>query len=334
MNCQGTFGHSCLARCATLVGGSLSAIRNSCGHRSSLNSLLVRGMRLAIVLLLFALVSCSEVPVAEDLTQEQAREVVAVLTKHGVHASFSRRRKGVGGFEVSVSEGSFAPAVRILHDAGVPETRNEQFLGILSTNTLLPDSQMVEALRVDYARAVQLEELLENVPGVVSARVVIRLASADVSSSGKGSAYRGAAPLERGVSAVLKVKSRKNTPQEEMEKLIRSALPELGESRIHISVYEGDPEESSADPKSDVTPVNFEGFLFGWRVASDDYRGLVLSILGVILLVSVASALAGYWFGFMTAPPRGSGLNRDMPFEGGNLPLDLSESRQFPEVKL
>ncbi|MCI5066148.1 hypothetical protein MRY87_10525 [bacterium] len=317
-------------------------------------------LRLALLFAVWStvLTGCSEQPVAEDLTQEQAREVVAVLSERGIASSFERERRGSDEYTVAVSTGLFSEAVKVLHETGVPERSREAFTKSLSSSSFLPDSRLVEAMRLDHAKSLQIESLLENFPQVISAKVVVQFyADRLPRTPGRSSLLRaeedpfdeeavtGSAPesrkkarrrsrSEHGASVVLKTAAGERISAEEVQNLIRSVIPGLSRERIHISLAPlpvASPEgEEGVAGQSEESTVALQDFLFGWRVAREDYLGLALSLFGTVLLFGCAGLFGGYWYGYMTSPqrdedpPRG-GAGRS-PFASPGLPLgSLSE---------
>ncbi|NBW39742.1 hypothetical protein EBR25_01930 [bacterium] len=275
----------------------------------------------AAVVMSLLMMGCSDVPVAEDISQDQAREVVAVLSKNGIEASFTRKRRGVGNFLVEVAPRDFSTAIRILHEKGIPESSRSEVLSTLSTSSFLPDSRMVEAVRLDFARSLQIESLLENLPDVASARVVLRLHSERPAKKTNTDDLQ-VVKEDRGASVVLKVKDASLAPRSEIQALLQSIIPELEADRIHLAIFSHEPEgEGVSEASLDGEKFDWVELFFGWKVAAADYPAIVLSLLGVLVLVAVAGIFGGYWFGVITTASRGQMSSLDS-FRNGE-PLQL-----------
>ncbi len=260
---------------------------------------------LALLLMILGVNGCDNVPIAEDISQAQAREVIAVLSQQGIEGTFSRKRNGVGSFFVEVPSKDFSSAIRILHARGIPDSSSEEVLSTLSTNSFLPDSRLVEGMRLDFARALQLETLLENLPDIVSAKVMLRLHSREASKQTSVKGAEGLVPAEQGVSVVLRVKDADRSPRAEIQELIRSIVPELNPEKIHLAIFT----DESVEQVESITPprgsdIEYSEMFFGWKVATEDYPAIALSLLGTIMLVAVAGVMGGYWFSVIIRGPR------------------------------
>lgn len=290
----------------------------------------------ALLWIILSTYGCDTVPIAEDISQAQAREVVAVLSEQGIEGIFRRKRNGVGSFFVEVSSKDFPAAVRILHEKGIPESSSEEVLATLSKSSFLPDSRLVEGMRLDFARAMQLEGLLENFPDIISAKVMLRLHVRAVTKHSSGKERESVTGVEQGASIVLRVKDASLIPRSEIEKLLYSIVPELEPEKIHLAIFTDD------SAKQDVTkapmaspPIEYSELFFGWKVATEDYPAIALSLLGTILLVAVAGVMGGYWFGVLVRGPRDRRTTLDSLRGGESLPLqpfvDREEDGRFRE---
>jgi len=56
--------------------------------------------------------------------------------------------------------------------------------------------------------------------------------------------------------------------------------------------------EGAANQAGRVVRIPLTRFLFGWRVAEGDYRGLAVSLIAFLLLMGILGMVAGYWYGF------------------------------------
>lgn len=284
-----------------------------------------RRRNVCLVTLLYIILStygCDSIPIAEDISQAQAREVVAVLSQQGIEGTFHRKRNGVGSFLVEVPSKDFPSAVRILHEKGIPESSSEEVLSTLSKGSFLPDSRLVEGMRIDFARALQLEGLLENFPDVISAKVMLRLHARDTLKQSGAKQREGVIGAERGASVVLRVKDASLTPRSEIEKLLHSIVPELEPEKIHLAIFTDESGKQDAVREPLTTPdVEYSELFFGWKVATEDYPAIALSLLGTILLVAVAGVMGGYWFGFIVRVSRDRRTALDSFRGGEHLPL-------------
>lgn len=279
------------------------------------------------LLLATVLTGCGEVSVVEDVTHLQARKVVAELSRNGVSSYFEKLRRSNGKYHVVVSSGDFSESIRILDDNDLPEAPREEFLTSLTTSSFLPDSKEVEFLRLDHALAIQLEQLVENLPGVVNARAVVRYHSKDEVLSNENTAPSRAASL------VVRTNETYSGDQADVRKIVSSIIPGLGDENLHISFHKsssGGIDGVSHPNSKSVKPVT--SFLFGFNVAKEDYRGLVLSLFGLMLLCAITCGLIGYWMSTMFFSPDVDDELQEL--KSTSLQLESRKREELPEVSI
>jgi len=232
---------------------------------------------------------CNAVPVAEDLDQIQANEVVTVLGTHGI-AAFSRRAMGGRArYAVEVNRGSYSAAVGILDKYKLPSEPRLSFADLVAQKGLLPNSREIENLRLDRALAIEIEESLVLNPIVDSARAVVRLHSA--------------ANKEPGVSVVLLTATDAELNMGDVRQLIAQSLPGIHDTQILVSMHERAQEtlasiEGVKVKDGGVVNVPLASFLVFWSVPHDDSVSLTLILLIAILSVAVVASFLGYMVGF------------------------------------
>jgi type III secretion protein J len=123
---------------------------------------------------LFALVvvGCSA-PVATDLEEGEANELVVALEDQGIAADKAALRSHGGGgerFEVRVATRDLGDALRALDAADLPREREEGFETLLDDSSLVP-SASEERTRETAAVSAELARSIERLPGVADARV-------------------------------------------------------------------------------------------------------------------------------------------------------------------
>lgn len=241
---------------------------------------------LLVVLLLCMVAGCSRSPVADDLAQREANEIVAVLREHGIEATVEKQKGGKGRYSVQVSSQQFGESASLLASLGLPEERKPGFSDLVSSGGILPSSREVESLRLDRASAAELEELLKGLPAVSSASVVVRSHGLAV----------GVAPS---VSAVVQTKPGSVVSADEVKSLLARTVPGLNPSEIVLSVAE---QMVVATGKGKVSGASREGdsmipFLIFWKVPQDQYAGLATLVVCLLLVVSAVAGLVGYVMG-------------------------------------
>lgn len=115
------------------------------------------------------LLACST-PVASNLPEAEANRAVVALEAHGVSADKERDPEAEGRFRVSVGRDEAAAAAGVLAQEAVPSRDNPGVLASLGTGSMVP-SRLAEHARLLAGISGELEQSLQSVDGVVSARV-------------------------------------------------------------------------------------------------------------------------------------------------------------------
>ena len=122
---------------------------------------------LAAALLCTALAGC-KVGVYSNLDEQEANKMMAALTAQAVVAS--KERVGDSGWQLQVEEGDLPRALDVLRDAGLP---NDRFvsMGDMFQKQGLVSTPAEERMRYIYALSQELSRTLNQIDGVVAARV-------------------------------------------------------------------------------------------------------------------------------------------------------------------
>lgn len=274
-------------------------------------------------ILLCLLSACGRVPVAQDVNQTQANKIVATLNSHGIGAEASRRVGGKALYAVEVKHYNYARAIAILNKRNLPGKPKATFDELIAKRGLIPDSRAVEALRIDHALAVQIEELLEQHPAILEAKVVLRR-SFDKTDN------------QPALSAVITKRPAMEIAKPEALAIILKAVPGLSQEQSAVSINEAVPEQKVLEDEGvyykndNLIRVALVPFLFAWHVPEGDYTALVSIFISFMVLFGVIGAIIGYWYGYLNSSRSNfeSGLGELKPKS-----LKLDEERgQLPEV--
>ncbi|MBZ8141753.1 EscJ/YscJ/HrcJ family type III secretion inner membrane ring protein [Rubrivivax gelatinosus] len=115
-----------------------------------------------------ALAGCGREELYAQLDEREVNEMVALLTHAGIDAN--KQRVDGGQYALQVAGGEFARAIQVLHGAGYPRANHES-LGSLFKKEGFVTTQLEERARFMHALAQELEATLQNIDGVVLARV-------------------------------------------------------------------------------------------------------------------------------------------------------------------
>ncbi len=241
-----------------------------------------------IIMLGVLLAGCQGEQVGSGLDQNKANHMMAVLSSHGIGAVVRKEAGGRGSFGVWVERRARSEAAILIDEQRLLEKGNP-IEELISSQGILPGSREVEQIKVDRAVALEVERLLENIPGVVSARVVVR------SSFLK----EGEQPT---VSVVVEDESGMQGRQDQLTTIVQSAVPGVARDRVLITLERSDTDDELREQigvlnvKGKPVPLPLEDFLGLWRTPKDDYSAIAYIIVGLIVACASVGAVAGYWY--------------------------------------
>jgi type III secretion protein J len=126
--------------------------------------------RLAVLLIVALGVSgCKEV-LYSGLTENEANEMVAILTASGVEASRNRDKKGI--YELSVAGSDIAASVEILGERGYPKQQFESLGEVFSADGII-GTPFEQNARFIHAMNEELSHTISSITGIREARVLI-----------------------------------------------------------------------------------------------------------------------------------------------------------------
>ncbi len=234
-----------------------------------------------VAMLLF--VGCASSPVADDVEQREANQIVTILRDNGIDATTEKGRGAKGRYSVKVASSSFGEAVSLLSKLGLPGEKRASFSELMAPHGLLPSSQDVEDLRLDRAMASEVEDLLEGHSAVALASVVVR--SHSLPSGGLPS-----------VSIVLQKKRGVDVSPQQIREVVARAVPGVKAEDVLISIGEM-PYVAINGSAPGASDANLVPFLVFWKVPATEYRGLAFLLFGLFVLASGLAGIGGYIYG-------------------------------------
>lgn len=126
------------------------------------------------VLLVVGLAACRERTLFNDISQRDANEMVVMLQKAGVTAQVETGKQA-GTVTLSVPADQIAIAVQVLEQAGLPRQRQAGLTEVLPKDTWM-SSRMQEDARLAYGIGQELASTIQQMAGVLDARVHVALA--------------------------------------------------------------------------------------------------------------------------------------------------------------
>lgn len=246
---------------------------------------------LAAAAAMLALAACNTVPVSENISQKQAIEIVAVLSKNGVSAAAAKDSSGRAKYTVEVRRDQYSQAISLLQMNSLPAPEEPSFSDLIAQRGILPNSREIESLRLDRAMAAELEEALQAHPSVAAVKVIVR----------QNSLAENPKP---GVSAVIRLKPGTEIDVEAVKAVIQKTVPGASpedisvEARVFSQNQAVLANEGVQNVAGEVIRRPLVHFLWIWSIPEDDYNGAVLSLIGLSILVALVGGFVGYWYAY------------------------------------
>jgi len=167
------------------------------------------------------------VPVAADLDEPQANQVVLALSHGGIAAEKQTDSRSDDRWQVEVARGDAPGALAVLAEQGLPSPPAPGVLDALGPSSLVP-SRTREHARVVAGTAAEIEQTLRRVDGVVTAHVHLAVPLADAWATPSDATSPTAAVLlrYRGSSSPL------DEPQ--IRRLVAGAVTDLDPERVAV----------------------------------------------------------------------------------------------------
>mgnify|MGYP000951440148 CR=1 FL=1 len=252
----------------------------------------------ACLLSVVLLCSCGQAPLFEQVSENDANEVVSVLGRAGVPAR--KLQHGPASWEVRVSSADVSLALEILNSAGLPRERYRSIGDVFPSEGLI-STPIEEHMRSIYAISQELSQTISDIDGVVAVRVHLNVPRRD--------------PLLRAQpapSASVFVKYRAEANMEQHALAIRNivvgAVDGLALQNVTVSMFPWSPDLASPQ-LVDYTQA------YGMAVSPRSVRTLMWMIwtpwilLGIVLavvLLAAARSLGTEGFQRLTARWRSS----------------------------
>ncbi|HEY6460488.1 MAG TPA: hypothetical protein VIY73_10070 [Polyangiaceae bacterium] len=229
--------------------------------------------RLALPALLF-LAGCS-VPVAGGLEDTEANRVVVALDRASIDATRESDPVVEGKWRVEVSRDDLPRALELMREEGLPRPTPPGVLDAVGKGSLVP-SEAAEHAQLVAGMAGDLEKSLEDVDGVLRARVHLNLPSP--------SPLRDA-PVVRGSASVL-LEHLGSTPPlsaESVQRLVAGAVAGLLPADVTVVLVSRPvPANPAASEFGHVGPI---------AVARRSMRELQGALVALVTLVAVLAAV-------------------------------------------
>jgi len=179
----------------------------------------------ALWLLAPTLCACSA-PVASDLRETEANRAVVALETYGISAEKERDPETEGRFRVLVGRDEAAAAASVLSQEALPSSDNPGVLQSLGTGSMVP-SRLAEHARLLSGIASELEQSLQSVDGVISARVHL--------AAPESSPFEEQAPAKPSASVLLRHRgAAPPLATSDVQRLVAGAVPGLSPGDVSV----------------------------------------------------------------------------------------------------
>ncbi len=244
--------------------------------------------KLSIFLFLFFfLVGCGQESLYQDLTEQDANEILVVLYQNGIHASKVRTEKAQEvSYSVAMTKSQIPQARKILVDNNLPRQKELGFSGICKEKGLIPTPEE-EKCRKLLALKGEIINSLQRIPGVIEADVVINIPEISEFSTETQASKRPTA------SAVLRVKQGGvgyEVTEAKIQRFISNTIENLDPRDVSVVIsYIQPPAEII---KQGAKAVGKLVMVAGLGLHADSVgRFKIYAIVVLILLMGVSAAL-------------------------------------------
>ena len=250
---------------------------HKCSHAGMLKSWMRRALVLVAVV---ALAGCGREDLYTNVTESDANTMLGLLIARGISATKRPVKENL--FAVAVPRDQFASAVDILKWYGIPK-ETFQGIGEMFPKTGLVSSPSEERIRFMHALAGNISEMLSNIDGVITARVILVLPSNDPYTNANNPAS---------ASVFLKIRPGFDTTTQipQIKNLVMNSVEGLKYERVAVTLVRSDEVDFFNPLKLPDATVTFLGFNIPAQSIWIFYT--LGGLVGVLVLVIVGG---GVW---------------------------------------
>lgn len=220
-----------------------------------------------LLLLILLLTGCRQEDLLNNLDQQQANEVLAVLQRQNIYAE--KKYDGKTNYSISVEEKDFAAAVDWLKIYHLPARPDVEISQMFPADSLV-SSPRAEKARLYSAIEQRLEQTLRSMNGIMSARVHV---SYDIESGENG---REPNPIHLSVLAMYDKHINTQTKISEIKRFLVNTFSGVEYENISVVMSQSNEVQQYA-PTAFVQQYNWteEKFIFGLTVFTFLFSGLI-----------------------------------------------------------
>jgi type III secretion protein J len=188
-----------------------------------------RFLKTATALLACVILAGCEAQLFDGLGENEANEIIATLQDNGINATKAAGEEGT--YKVNVDEADFSRAVNVLDAYGLPVKAYDRMGEIFKKGGIL-STPLEEKVRYMYALQEELAKTLNEIDGVLSARVHIVLPE-------ENEMGENIAPAS--VSVFIKFNAGADTDLRsrvpDIRQFVLNSIPNVDQDKIHVSLF-------------------------------------------------------------------------------------------------
>lgn len=217
------------------------------------------------VLLVLLLAACRQQDLLKDLNQTQANEVIAVMQRHNIAAD--KLDRGKTGYSIQVGQSDFVGAVDVLRIYDLPSRPRMEIAQMFPADALV-SSPRAEKARLYSGIEQRLEQSLQVMPGIVSARVHV---SYDIDA---GEGTTAARPMHLSALAVYDQETVPAVLIGQIKRFLKNSFPGIEYDHISVLLSQRSAMQHAL-PKADSATAGWSGYMLPLAIAAVLFLGLL-----------------------------------------------------------
>jgi len=244
--------------------------------------------KLILYSVLVFLISCNNSKeITQNINAKQSAQIIVALNHVGIQSERVLTSSGrKTEYKVLVSNNDYARALEILTEYELPKKESKEFETLINDSSYL--SSDLNSIKVNRALSLELERLLMEFPGVISANVLVRTSGNSASIFNESS--------EQTSSVVIKYFSSQPSKmpfnEGQILKIIEKALPGIKKEDVALNLIRVEPPNSWLSKNLGAAKLKYVR-PFAFRVPQEDLNRAKYQIIGVLVLICFAGFLLG-----------------------------------------
>ena len=252
---------------------------------------------ISICFILF-LTGCGEKDIVTNVSPRESVEILVLLRRAGIQAKrVASNNSSSVKYKIQVDDVNYKNALEILYEYGLPRKSDDSLDNILKNKRFIPSSPDEINFKVDHLLGMQIERLLNVLPGVIEVRAVVR-------SKSYKKAKNIDSKIKPSASIVIRYSSDNEKPLfdlKEVNKIVTRTIPEIDESSISIKtvkIFNNSTFTSVANGSSETKANYVKLQPFSFHVIPDEKRSAQIQLVILMFVICLIGAFIGLFTGF------------------------------------